>query len=99
MKEMIMAIDLSENGNGYNELKDHIGHRIVIACYGRAKDPRNISIECETCETVLVDFDKPEKQRKCGVHTKGALSCPKDKKGVCTFHPDARIKCMYAKEG
>jgi hypothetical protein len=56
-----MGIDLSENGEGFNDLKEHIGHEIVIQPYGDYNDPTNIAIECETCGCVLVDFDKPEK--------------------------------------
>jgi len=52
-----MAIDLSFNGNGYSDLKEHLGHKIVVAEYG---DGDNIAIECEDCGCVLVDFDKPE---------------------------------------
>lgn len=46
--------------NKYEELKQHFGHNIVIACYGEKKDPENVAIECETCSEVLLDYDKPE---------------------------------------
>ena len=59
-----MAIDLSENGEGYNDLKAHIGHKIKCVCYGKKKDPVNVAIECETCGCVLVDFEKPEEELK-----------------------------------
>lgn len=65
-----MAIRLTEEG--YHDLREHIGHEIVCVCYGIidleveegiiGKDPENISIECETCGCVLVDFDHPDKK-------------------------------------
>ena len=59
-----MGIDLSENGRGYYDLKEHIGHKIVIVGYGAAYDqpehPVNIAIECEDCGEVLVDFNHPD---------------------------------------
>jgi hypothetical protein len=58
-----MAIDLSENGEGFNDLKAHIGHKIVCVNYGVGDDEHfsttNVAIECETCNCVLVDFDAP----------------------------------------
>ena len=60
-----MALDLSSNISGYDGLKAHFGHRITIACYGKTKDPRNLAIECEGCNEVLLDFDRPTpKERK-----------------------------------
>ena len=38
----------------YKELKEHKGHKIVCVSYGND----NISIECEDCKEVLMDFDK-----------------------------------------
>jgi hypothetical protein len=40
--------------SNYEELAKHYGHKIVIAKYGKA----NVAIECETCNVVLLDFDK-----------------------------------------
>ena len=57
-----MAIDLSENGRGFEDLMEHKGHRIVCQPYGDYYDPVNMSIECETCNCVLVSFDKPEEK-------------------------------------
>jgi hypothetical protein len=54
-----MAIDLSENGLGFEQLKDHIGHEIVIVGYGQS-EILNVAIECEDCGEVLVSLDKPE---------------------------------------
>ena len=53
-----MGIDLT---NGYNDLKEHIGHKIVCQPYGDSKDPVNIAIECETCNCVLLDFNQSQK--------------------------------------
>ena len=49
--------------SNYDELRQHIGHRIVCASYGdNGEDdgvPENVAIECETCGEVLLDFDWP----------------------------------------
>lgn len=66
--------------NSYEELLKHVGHKVVVVCYGlptksdkrtlrksirRTKDePANVSVECETCHEVLLDFDKPEPPEK-----------------------------------
>lgn len=43
----------------YSELRQHIGHKIVCVCYGKkGKDPENVAIECETCNEVLLDYDR-----------------------------------------
>jgi hypothetical protein len=80
-----MAIDLSEDGKGYYNLEDHMGHKVVIAGYGKGQIPENISIECVTCNEVLVDFDHPFYDRQgncleCGMETyrredTGEVSC------------------------
>lgn len=54
----------------FNDLKGHIGHKIVCVGYAlqdlsngeRLSDWENIAIECETCNEVLVSFDKPKKK-------------------------------------
>ena len=42
--------------NNYEELSRHIGHKIVCVGYGN----QNVAIECETCNEILLDFDKGE---------------------------------------
>ena len=46
--------------NNYEELRKHIGHKIVCVCYMKKGtiEPKNVAIECETCNEVLLDFDK-----------------------------------------
>ena len=54
--------------NNFEELKKHIGHKIVCVSYAyqnlnvaeSKKKIRNVAIECETCNEVLLDFDKEE---------------------------------------
>lgn len=41
--------------NNYKELLWHKGHKIVCITYGWDE---NVAIECETCNEVLLDFDK-----------------------------------------
>ena len=44
--------------HSYNDLVTHVGHKIVCVTYG---DPaENVAIECETCNEVLMDFDREE---------------------------------------
>ena len=55
-----MSIDLN---NGYEELRQHVGHEIVVVVYRDGYpdgDPMNVALECETCNMVLLDFDHPE---------------------------------------
>ena len=40
--------------SNYKELKTHLGHKIVCISYGND----NISVECETCNEVILDYDK-----------------------------------------
>lgn len=61
-----MSIDLR---NGYSDLRQHVGHEVVCVAYGPPEfratsrladdvhDPWNVSLECETCGVVLLDFD------------------------------------------
>lgn len=47
----------------YRKLQEHIGHRIVCACYGDPDDPADICIECEDCQAILIsaeDYDFEE---------------------------------------
>ncbi len=47
--------------NSYKELMWHKGHKIVCVTYGSKNNPDvNVAIECETCNEVLMDFDKVE---------------------------------------
>jgi hypothetical protein len=47
--------------NSFEELRHHIGHKIVCVSYGQ--HPDNVAVECETCWEVLISFDKPERQK------------------------------------
>jgi len=69
-----MGINLDD---GYNELLEHNGHEIVIVTYNNhtTKEVVNVSLECETCQCVLLDFDNPEsevikKLRESGIKNK-----------------------------
>jgi predicted RNA-binding Zn-ribbon protein involved in translation (DUF1610 family) len=39
---------------GYKDVMRHFGHDIVVTNYHN----ENVAIECETCNEVLLDFDK-----------------------------------------
>ena len=43
------------SANSFEELRTHVGHKIVCVCYGDTPD--NVAVECETCNEVLVDYD------------------------------------------
>ena len=47
------------SANSFKELKRHIGHKIVCVTYG--KPAQNVAVECETCNEVLLDFDREGK--------------------------------------
>ena len=62
--------------NSYNGLLAHRGHKIVVASYGPYKNPENVAIECETCNEVLLDFNKPsEKKKKLEAECVWQISC------------------------
>lgn len=42
--------------NTFEEARKHIGHKITCVIYGE----QNVSIECETCNEVLTDFEVTE---------------------------------------
>ena len=53
------------SAQSYSELRRHIGHEIVCVCYGRpGSDPANVAVECETCNEVLVDFDRDSEEEE-----------------------------------
>lgn len=47
----------------FEQLKQHIGHKIVCVGYGR-EEIVNVAIECEDCNEVLFDFDKDEEEEE-----------------------------------
>jgi len=50
------------SADSYKELKRHLGHKIVCVAYGGdGEEPWNVSIECEDCNEVLLDYDRDEK--------------------------------------
>lgn len=57
-----MGIDLSEGGTGFNDLLRHYGHSVAISKYVHGDVVENVTIECETCHEVLVDFDAPREE-------------------------------------
>ena len=40
----------------------HVGHKVVLATYLDFLDnPQNVSVECEDCNEVIIDFEKEGK--------------------------------------
>lgn len=52
--------------HNFEDLKRHIGHKIVCVGYGFL-DVVNVAIECETCNEVLMDFNMEEDEREKGI--------------------------------
>jgi len=55
------------SAQSYEELKYHIGHRIVCVAYASRprsrrgyRWPANVALECEDCNEVLLDYDNPD---------------------------------------
>lgn len=54
------------SASNYKELSQHIGHKIVCVRYSnpphyfddKQRLTENVAIECETCNEVLLDFDR-----------------------------------------
>jgi hypothetical protein len=44
--------------SNFEELKYHIGHKIVCVAYGFKTILLNVALECETCGCILLDYDK-----------------------------------------
>ena len=45
--------------HSYENLRRHIGHRVVVVCYGwKGEDPQNVAVECEDCNEVILSFDR-----------------------------------------
>ena len=51
-----MALNLSKDL--YDQLREHVGHKLTCVGYGNNKNPDNVAIECETCGTVLLDSNR-----------------------------------------
>ena len=49
--------DRTMSAYSYQELREHIGHAVVVVEYGNGV---NVAIECEDCCEVLLDFDEDE---------------------------------------
>ena len=48
----------------FEELVEHIGHKIEVISYDKNGERINVAIECETCGEVLLDFDKEKGEQK-----------------------------------
>lgn len=70
----------------YASLKAHVGHKVVVVGYEVAHeyegDPENVSVECETCGEVILDYDKTDPSeeirecKECG--SLGSQDCAPD---------------------
>jgi hypothetical protein len=48
------------SATNFRLLSQHVGHEIVCVHYGKHGKPpwKNVAVECETCNEVLLDYDK-----------------------------------------
>jgi hypothetical protein len=44
--------------HNFGDLREHIAHPVVVVGYGNPLV--NVSVECELCDEVLVDFDRED---------------------------------------
>lgn len=44
----------------YDELKNHVGHDVIVAHYAGDGPFANVAVECETCGCVLFDYDNTD---------------------------------------
>ena len=60
------------NAASYDELASHVGHDIKVVIYG---GDQNAAVECETCATVLLNFDRlPDGTHPAGLAALVALA-------------------------
>lgn len=65
--------------SNFAELMDHVGHEVEVVHYGRV----NVAVECETCGSVLFDFDAPEIEEIAAEHPQASVENfdpPQDKR-------------------
>ena len=46
-----------KSSSGMKDLLRHVGHKISCVSYGLGNTVLNVSLECDTCNEVLFDFD------------------------------------------
>ena len=63
--------------NNFAELHAHAGHHIVCVEYGNKETGCvNVSLECEDCGEVLIDFDRPADIDFVPLQAKFKVICP-----------------------
>ena len=62
MSGKIRVYKMGCNLETYEDLQQHIGHKIELKVVGIDKDdPDYLSIECTDCDEMLVEFDNPKR--------------------------------------
>jgi len=64
--------------NSFDDLMNHVGHKMECVSYGCNDDPDSISIECLSCGSVLADFNNPAREEVCN-----RCGCDLDTDGSC----------------
>lgn len=49
----------SQEASNYAELLKHAGHKIQIVSFPRGVQILKVSLECVTCNKVLIEYDNP----------------------------------------
>ena len=82
----------------YNSLREHIGHKIACVCYAAPNQPpANVAIECESCDAVLLDYDRPAPGDECPICRTGTLAGGEGGEVVCAGECGAILLAGKAK--
>lgn len=52
----------SQEASNYEEMLKHEGHKLQIISFPRGIQILKVSMECVTCNKVLIEYDNPEYQ-------------------------------------
>ena len=50
----------SQESSNYTELVKHVGHKIQVVPFPRGLQTLKVSMECITCNKVLIEYDNPD---------------------------------------
>jgi hypothetical protein len=50
----------SQEASNYEEMLKHAGHKLQIVSFPRGVQTLKVSMECVTCNKVLIEYDNPD---------------------------------------
>jgi len=59
------------NIDSFDEIVTHVGHNVIVVGYGReggGGQYENVAIECETCDCLLLEWDRPRDPAQAEPH-------------------------------